>query len=89
LSRGTRRAADFPDGGDKTILVAEAADPVEWTKPEELPFGPDAPLPTIGNSRYRFCVAVVDGRVLRISKDVNEAFLAITRNGSDDMGPDF
>ena len=29
--------ADFPDGPERTLLVVEAADPVPWTKPIDLP----------------------------------------------------
>jgi hypothetical protein len=31
-----------------TIMVVEAAEPVPWTEPEELEFGPDKPLPRLG-----------------------------------------
>jgi hypothetical protein len=30
------------DGTSNTLMVAEATEPIEWTKPEELPF-PDTP----------------------------------------------
>jgi hypothetical protein len=38
----------FPRGTEHTILVVEAADPVPWTKPEDLPYAPDGPLPKVG-----------------------------------------
>ena len=40
-----RRQTDFRGGTDKPIFVAEAADPVPWTKPDELEYAPDRPLP--------------------------------------------
>jgi hypothetical protein len=42
------RLGDFTRGASETILVVEAADPVPWTKPEDLPFSPDGPLPKVG-----------------------------------------
>jgi hypothetical protein len=42
-----RRLTDFPAGLNKTAFVAEAADPVPWTKPEELEFAPGQPLPRL------------------------------------------
>lgn len=41
-------AADFPDGEDRTLLVVEAGEPVPWTRPLDLPYGPDAQLPPLG-----------------------------------------
>jgi hypothetical protein len=40
--------AGFPRGAAQTILAVEAADPVPWTKPEDLPYTPDGPLPKVG-----------------------------------------
>jgi hypothetical protein len=39
---------DFPRGAAETILVVEAADPVPWTKPVDLPFDPNGPMPKVG-----------------------------------------
>ena len=39
---------DFQRGAAETILVVEAADPVPWTKPEDLPYNADGPLPKVG-----------------------------------------
>jgi hypothetical protein len=38
----------FPRGAAQTILVVEAADPVPWTKPEDLSYTPAGPLPKVG-----------------------------------------
>ena len=42
------RLGDFPRGTTQTILAVEAADPVPWTKPEDLPYTSDGPLPKVG-----------------------------------------
>jgi hypothetical protein len=46
-----KRAISFPDVTDgtvNTILVVEAAQPVPWTKPADLPYFADKPLPELG-----------------------------------------
>ena len=46
-----RKITDITDGASNTIMVAEAADAVEWTKPEELvfvPFGGNINPPPLG-----------------------------------------
>jgi hypothetical protein len=83
---------DFPDGTSRTLLVVEAGDPVPWSKPEDIPFDPDAPLPPLpGFFRDIFRVALADGHVTNIERTVSEATLkaAITRNGGEQLGPDW
>jgi hypothetical protein len=50
------------DGTSNTLLVAEAAEPVVWTKPDELPFAPGKP-PKLGGGVFAngFCVVLCDG----------------------------
>src|SRR5262245_3545388 len=43
--RGVKIQEDFPDSTSNTILVIEAGTPVPWTKPEDLVYDPDGPLP--------------------------------------------
>jgi hypothetical protein len=91
-AHGLRLPEDFPDGTSRTILIIEAGDAVPWTKPEDLPFAPDQPLPKLGTIRPGgFHVAMVDGSVLSISSTLCEETLraAITRNGHDRLGPDW
>jgi hypothetical protein len=44
----TLKDIDDADGTVYTILVVEAGDPVPWTKPEELAYDPEKPLPLLG-----------------------------------------
>src|SRR5205085_12491632 len=37
----------IPAGVDSTIMLIEAGDPVPWTKPDDIPFDPDKPLPKL------------------------------------------
>lgn len=89
---GLRRAADFPDGTSDTLLVVEAGEPVPWTKPEDLPFDPQGPLPDLRclfKDGFRACA--VDGMRRWIRNGVSETTLraVITRNGHDAPGADW
>jgi hypothetical protein len=46
--RKTVRFTDISDGTSNTLLVAEAGTAIPWTKPEDLFFEPDGPLPRLG-----------------------------------------
>ncbi len=87
-----RLAEDFPDGLSNTLLVVEAGEPVPWTKPEDLAYDPDGPLPDL-RSLFRdgFRAGLGDGSMQWVRKGTSEATLraAITRNGGDKLGPDW
>jgi hypothetical protein len=81
---GLRLPDDFPDG--TSILVIEAGKPVPWTKPEDLAYEPELPLPDlpcIFSDGFRVRFGDASGRW--IPKDVSESWLraAITRNGGE------
>jgi hypothetical protein len=40
--------AEVKDGPANTILITAAAEGVPWTKPQELPYAPDQPVPDLG-----------------------------------------
>jgi hypothetical protein len=77
------RWEDFTDGSERTIMVVEADEAVPWTKPEELPYAQDKPLPALGGGpRGSFVAQMGDGSVLFIPAKFDEVLLrrAITRN---------
>src|SRR5262249_49187178 len=43
-----RKMVDITDGLSNTIMIVEAADPVLWIRPDELPFDTKKPLPSLG-----------------------------------------
>jgi hypothetical protein len=56
-----------PRGTSNTILIAEAAEPVPWTKPADLVFERDGPLPKFGGSRGYFFILMPDRTVRAIA----------------------
>jgi hypothetical protein len=77
------RVSDIVDGTSNTLLIVEAGNAVPWTKPEDLHFAADEPLPELGGlSPDIFNAAFADGSVHAISKKMNPDQLrwAIQRN---------
>lgn len=50
-NRMTLEMLHLGDGPHNTLLIVEAGEPVPWTKPDELPFTPQGPLPPLGGPR--------------------------------------
>jgi Protein of unknown function (DUF1559) len=70
--------AQIPDGSVNTILVVDAGEAVEWTKPDDLDWSPGRPRPALGGSSpgLSFClVLLADGSVRRMRKDVPDQTL--------------
>lgn len=74
---------DSGRGAQYTFLIVEAEQPVPWTKPEDLGYAPDQPLPPLGGlfkqnfrpfsreywqSHDYFQAAFADGHVDRVTK---------------------
>jgi prepilin-type processing-associated H-X9-DG protein len=66
---------------------------VPWSKPDDLPYAADRPLPGLGGLRLKggFMAAFADGSVRSIPEGVREEALraAITRDGGESLGPDW
>ncbi len=74
--RDGTRLIDLPGGTSTTFLVVEAGEAVPWTKPEDIDYAADQPVPKLGGMfRESFRVAFADARVETLPHDVNEAVL--------------
>src|SRR4051794_8214857 len=75
MNPGATLPGTFLDGTSNTFLVAEAAKPVLWIKPEDLEFNGTA-VPKLGGTfDGRFTVAFADGHVQRFKKDTDKDLL--------------
>jgi prepilin-type processing-associated H-X9-DG protein len=87
----TNSFMDIRDGMSNTIMVVEANRDIPWTKPEDIPFNPNGPLPELGGfARDVFNVAFADGSVRSISYNVapNDLRALITRAGGEIVSED-
>jgi hypothetical protein len=74
---------DITDGPQNTLSVVEGPSPVPWTKPEDLRFDKEGPLPSLGgHNEQGFHALTCDGSVHFFRKDIDTNLLrsAITRN---------
>jgi len=75
------------DGGSRTAMIAEAADPVIWTKPDELEYDAKKPTPKLGGVfEDGAFVVMCDTYVLFLSSKIDDKVLRaiITRAGKED-----
>lgn len=63
------------DGTTNVILAVEAKEPTIWTKPDDLPYEAEGPLPKFGVAPIGFNVAMCDGRVLFVDSKTTEKVL--------------
>ena len=88
--QGGVRLFAMKDGTSNTLLVVESADPAVWTKPEELVYDPNKPVPKLG---FFFGgkgnIALADGSVRLIDKGIAESTLRklITREDGEVFQP--
>lgn len=90
--QGLRYPAAFTDGTSNTIMIAEASRAVPWSKPEDIPFDPEKPLPKLGLADLSyFLAAMCDGSVRAVSHKITKETLrnAITRDGGEVLGADW
>jgi Protein of unknown function (DUF1559) len=65
--------ADIVDGTSNTILVIDAGEAVEWTKPDDLDFSAARPRPALGGTYPTFPMVMVlmaDGTVKQMNRQV-------------------
>jgi hypothetical protein len=82
----TRFPAEIPDGTSNTLMIVEAARPVPWTKPEDLPCAGYLPVPPLGHAVPGvFFACTADGAVHTLSTRASTKVLrtAITRAGGE------
>jgi Protein of unknown function (DUF1559)/Domain of unknown function (DUF4190) len=81
-----RAMRDFRDGISNTILVVEADQGVEWTRPDDWQFDPAAPTGGLGKLRPRgFLAAFADGHIEFMSDDTPASAVGalMTREGGE------
>jgi hypothetical protein len=81
-----------PDGTSNTIMVVETLPLVPWSKPEDLPFDVNKPLPKLGGLHEGgFIVGMCDGSARFVKSTVSEKTLkiAIGRDDGQPLPPDF
>src|SRR5947209_9541688 len=85
MNAGATLPGTFLDGTSNTFLVAEAAKPVIWTKPDDLEFD-GTTVPKLGGMfDGRFTVVFGDGHVQRFRKDMDKDLLKILIDPADGM----
>jgi hypothetical protein len=80
------------DGTSNTLMIAEAATPVPWTKPDDIQFDPNGPPPRLGTHYSGGCNAVTaDGAVHFLPGTISPTTLKalITRDGGEMVPLDF
>src|SRR5262249_19091918 len=85
LTRKGLNFGSFSDGTSNTFLVVEAADPVIWTKPDDVPFD-GKQVPRFGGGvKNGFNAAMADGDAVVVSSNAppEDLLAAITRNGGE------
>jgi beta-lactamase regulating signal transducer with metallopeptidase domain len=80
------RMAKVFDGTSRTFCIVEAKRPVPWTKPEDIPYSGNEPLPELGGwVPGEFVAVLVDGSVHNVSLGGDESALRawMTRAGGE------
>jgi hypothetical protein len=88
IFNGTEKVSfrEITDGASQTIQVVEARQDIPWTKPEDVTYDPNKPLPRLGGFQERvFNVMIADYSVLTLPNQVDEKVLRamISRDGGE------
>lgn len=77
------------DVASPTVMIVEAAEPVPWTKPEDLPYDETKPLPKLGRQfEDGFFAVFADGWPRFLSREVApETIRSLIRRGDGDPDP--
>ena len=90
-NNGKLKLTSIRDGAANTLAVVDAGSAVPWTKPEDLPFQPDGPLPPLGGSfQDGFNLVCLDASVYSFARGFDERVMKalITRNGGEVVSRD-
>jgi hypothetical protein len=80
----------LPDGTSNTALVVEAATPVVWSQPGDLPFAEKLPLPGLGGDfDGAFHMVLCDGSVYFVGKKFSEKIMKLIIQPDDGTPVDF
>lgn len=83
------RIKDIMDGTSNTLMLVEAEREIPWTKPEDIPYEPDRPIPSLGFSERGFLAALCDGSVRFIRGSAREGALRLLITKADRTPIDF
>jgi hypothetical protein len=76
--------SEIRDGTANTLLAVEAKREIPWTKPEDIAFDPDKPLPKLGGFFAEGCpAATADGAVHFLPQDMDEKLLRLMITAAD------
>jgi beta-lactamase regulating signal transducer with metallopeptidase domain len=78
------------DGTSNTLLAVEAKRDVPWTKPDDIPYAADKPLPKFGGwNRGGYFAALADGSVRFLSESLDQNVLRLLITKADDTPVNF
>jgi hypothetical protein len=76
--------SEIRDGTSNTLMVVEAKRDIAWTKPEDISFDPDKPLPKLGGFFAEgFLAALADGSVHFLPQNIDEKLLRLLITAAD------